>query len=183
MISICVFCGSSFNGDPLIKQLTVQLAEILVNRNITLVYGGAKIGLMGILADAVLQKGGKVIGVMPGFLMNKEVAHPNLTEMHIVGSMHERKQLMNDLCDGMITLPGGLGTLDEFFEALTWLQLGLHDKPIGLLNVNGFYDPLLKQLDVMLEQQYLKSSCRRVILTSGNITELIDLVEAGVKNR
>jgi uncharacterized protein (TIGR00730 family) len=115
MKSICVFCGANFNGDPVLKQAVVQLAEVMVNRNISLVYGGGKVGVMGLLADAVLQKGGKAIGVIPQFLMDKEVGHTGLTELHIVENMHQRKQLMSDLCDGIITLPGGLGTLEEFF--------------------------------------------------------------------
>jgi len=149
----------------------------LVNRNITLVFGGGKVGVMGILADAVLNNGGRAIGVLPQFLMKKEVVHPGLTELHIVESMHQRKQLMNDLCDGIIMLPGGFGTLEEFFEVLTWLQLGLHNKPIGVLNVNGFYDNLLKQMDVMVEQKFLKPANRKLVLTSGDPIELVSLME------
>jgi uncharacterized protein (TIGR00730 family) len=177
MRSICVFCGANFNGDPILKQTVIQLAEVMVNRNMTLVYGGGKVGLMGLLADAVLQKGGKAIGVIPQFLMDKEVGHAGLTELHIVENMHQRKQLMSDLCDGIITLPGGLGTLEEFFEVLTWLQLGLHTHPVGLLNVNGFYDFLLKQLDVMVEQQLLKPVNRNLVITSANPIELIGLMD------
>jgi len=131
MKSIGVFCGSNFNGDPVLKQVVEELAEVMVGRNITLVFGGGKVGVMGLLAEAVLQKGGKAIGVIPQFLMDKEVGHTGLTELHIVENMHRRKQLMNDLSDGIITLPGGFGTLEEFFEVLTWLQLGLHNKPVG----------------------------------------------------
>jgi len=132
---------------------------------------------MGILADAVLNNGGRAIGVLPQFLMEKEVGHPGLTELHIVESMHQRKQLMNDLCDGIIMLPGGFGTLEEFFEMLTWLQLGLHSKPIAILNINGFYDLLLQQMDVMVEQQYLKTANRKLVITSGDPIELITLME------
>ena len=149
----------------------------MVNRDITLVFGGGKVGMMGLLADAVLSRGGKAIGVIPQFLMDKEVGHTGLTELHIVDNMHQRKQLMNDLCDGIITLPGGFGTLEEFFEVLTWLQLGLHNKPIGVLNVNGFYDFLLKQMDVMVEQQFLKPANRKLVLTSGDAIELVKLLE------
>ncbi|MDN3548472.1 TIGR00730 family Rossman fold protein [Mucilaginibacter aquaedulcis] len=177
MKSICVFCGANFNGDPVLKQAVVQLAEVMVNRNISLVYGGGKVGVMGLLADAVLQKGGKAIGVIPQFLMDKEVGHTGLTELHIVENMHQRKQLMSDLCDGIITLPGGLGTLEEFFEVLTWLQLGLHAHPVGLLNVNGFYDFLLKQLDVMVEHQLLKPVNRNLVITSGDPIELVNLMD------
>jgi uncharacterized protein (TIGR00730 family) len=177
MISICVFCGANFNGDPLLKQAVEQLAEVMVNRNITLVYGGGKVGVMGILADAVLNNGGKAIGVIPQFLLDKEVGHTGLTELRVVDNMHQRKQLMNDLCDGIIMLPGGFGTLEEFFEVLTWLQLGLHNHPVGILNVNGFYDLLLQQMDVMVEQRFLKPANRKLILTSGDAVELVNLME------
>lgn len=177
MRSICVFCGANFNGDPTLKQAIGQLAEVMVSRNIQLVFGGGKVGVMGILADEVLKRDGKAIGVMPKFLLNKEVGHPGLTEMHIVDNMHQRKQLMNDLCDGIIMLPGGFGTLEEFFEVLTWLQLGLHNHPVGILNVNGFYDLLLQQMDLMVEQRFLKPANRKLVLTSGDPIELIRLME------
>jgi uncharacterized protein (TIGR00730 family) len=177
MKAICVFCGSNFNGDPVLKHATEQLAETMVSRNITLVYGGGKVGVMGLLADHLLSLGGKAIGVIPQFLLDKEVGHSGLTELHIVENMHQRKQLMNDFCDGVITLPGGFGTLEEFFEVLTWLQLGLHQHPVGLLNVNGFYDYLLKQLDVMVEQQFLKPANRKLVLTSGDAIELVNLMD------
>jgi uncharacterized protein (TIGR00730 family) len=177
MKSICVFCGANFNGDPLLKQVIEQLAEVMVSREITLVYGGGKVGVMGLIADAVLSRGGRAIGVIPQFLMDKEVGHTGLTELHIVENMHQRKQMMNDLCDGIITLPGGLGTLEEFFEVLTWLQLGLHTHPIGLLNVGGFYDSLLTQLDVMVEQKFLKPTNRELVITSGNPIELVNLMD------
>jgi uncharacterized protein (TIGR00730 family) len=177
MKSICVFCGANFNGDSLLKEAVEQLAEIMVNRNITLVCGGGKVGVMGILADAVLSMDGKAIGVIPQFLVEKEVAHTGLTELRIVENMHQRKQLMNDLCDGIIMLPGGFGTLEEFFEVLTWLQLGLHNHPVGILNVNGFYDLLLQQLDLMVEQRFLKPANRKLVITSGDAIELVNLME------
>jgi uncharacterized protein (TIGR00730 family) len=177
MRAICVFCGANFNGDPLLKQAVEQLADVLAGRNITLVFGGGKVGVMGILADAVLARGGKAVGVMPKFIMEKEVGHPGLTELHIVDSMHERKQLMNDLCDAIIMLPGGFGTLEEFFEVLTWLQLGLHNHAVGILNVNGFYDLLLQQMDLMVEQRFLKPANRGLVLTSGDAVELVNLIE------
>jgi uncharacterized protein (TIGR00730 family) len=173
MNAICVFCGANFNGDERLKTAIENLAEIMVNQQISLVFGGGKVGVMGLMADAVLQRGGKAIGVIPGFLMDKEVGHKGLTEMHVVENMHQRKQLMNELCDGIITLPGGFGTLEEFFEVLTWLQLGLHNKPIGLLNINGFYDFLLKQMDVMVEHKFLKPANRKLVLTSAEPKELI----------
>ena len=178
MKAICVFCGANFNGDPLIKQAIEQLAEVMVNRDITLVYGGGKVGVMGLLADAVLNGGGRAIGVIPQFLMDKEVGHTGLTELHIVDNMHQRKQLMNDLCDGIITLPGGIGTLEEFFEVLTWLQLGLHNHPVGMLNVNGFYDHLLLQLDLMVEQRFLKPANRELVITSADAIELVNLMDS-----
>jgi uncharacterized protein (TIGR00730 family) len=129
------------------------------------------------LADAVLSKGGKAIGIIPQFLLDKEVGHTGLTELHIVENMHQRKQMMNDLCDGIIMLPGGFGTLEEFFEVLTWLQLGLHSHPVGVLNVNGFYDHLLLQMDVMVEQRFLKQTNRNLVLTSADAIELVNLME------
>jgi uncharacterized protein (TIGR00730 family) len=138
-----------------------------------LVYGGGRVGVMGLLADEVLKNGGKVIGVIPEFLMNKEVGHVGLTELIVTENMHERKQMMADLSDGVITLPGGYGTMEEFFEVLTWLQLGLHHKPIGLLNVGGFYNPLLTQLDVMVEQKFLKPINRDLVLSNDKVVDLL----------
>jgi len=177
MKSICIFCGSSFNGDPVLRQTVEQLAEIMVSRDITLVYGGGNVGVMGLIADAMLKRDGKVIGIIPQFLMDKEVGHTGLTELRIVENMHQRKQMMSDLSDGIIMLPGGFGTLEEFFEVLTWLQLGLHSKPVGVLNVNGFYDLLLQQMDVMVDQQFLKPANRELVLTSGDAIELVSLME------
>lgn len=177
MHSICVFCGANFNGDPALKQAIELLAEVMVSKNITLIYGGGKVGVMGLLADAVMGRNGEVIGVIPQFLMDKEVGHTGITELRIVDNMHQRKQLMNDLCDGIIMLPGGFGTLEEFFEVLTWLQLGLHNHPVGILNVGGFYDLLLKQMDVMVEQRYLKPTNRDLVLASVDPIELVNLME------
>jgi uncharacterized protein (TIGR00730 family) len=177
MKSICVFCGANYNGDPVLKEAVELLAEVMVTKDITLIFGGGKVGVMGLIADAVLQRGGKAIGVIPGFLMDKEVGHTGLTEMHIVENMHQRKQMMNDLCDGIIMLPGGFGTLEEFFEVLTWLQLGLHHHPVGVLNVNGFYDNLLKQMDLMVEQRFLKPVNRQLVITSADAIELVTLME------
>jgi uncharacterized protein (TIGR00730 family) len=177
MKSICVFCGANYNGDLALKQVVENLAEVMVAHNISLIFGGGHVGVMGLLADAVLSRGGKAIGVIPQFLMDKEVGHTGLTEMHVVENMHQRKQLMNDLCDGIIMLPGGFGTLEEFFEVLTWLQLGLHNHPIGVLNVNGFYDFLLKQMDVMVEQRFLKPANRQLVITSTDAVELVNLME------
>ncbi|MES2107674.1 MAG: TIGR00730 family Rossman fold protein [Bacteroidota bacterium] len=177
MKAICVFCGANFNGDKALAEAIEQLAEVMVSRGITLVFGGGRVGVMGLLADAVLSRGGKAIGIIPQFLMDKEVGHTGLTELHIVDNMHQRKQLMNDLCDGIIMLPGGFGTLEEFFEVLTWLQLGLHSHPVGILNVNGFYDLLLQQMDLMVEQRYLKPTNRELVLSSGDPIELVNLMD------
>jgi uncharacterized protein (TIGR00730 family) len=177
MKSICIFCGANFNDDPLLTEAIEQLAQVMVSRDLTLIFGGGRVGVMGMIADAIMKKGGKAIGVIPEFLMNKEVGHTGLTELHVVQNMHQRKQMMNDLCDGIMTLPGGFGTLEEFFEVLTWLQLGLHQKPIGILNVNGFYDFLLKQIDVMVEQRFLKPVNRQLVLTSTDPIELVSLME------
>ena len=177
MKSVSIFCGANFNGDPVLKQAAEDLIEVMAAKNVSLIFGGGKVAMMGLLADAMLQRGGKAIGVIPQFLMDKEVGHTGLTEPHIVETMHQRKQLMSDLCDGIIMLPGGFGTLEEFFEVLTWLQLGLHNKPIGILNVNGFYDFLLKQMDVMVEKQFLKPANRELVITSADPVELIHLIE------
>jgi len=178
MQSICVFCGANFNGDPVLKDAVELLAETMASQNIALVYGGGRVGVMGILADAVLKRDGKVIGVMPQFLIDKEVAHGGLTELRIVENMHQRKQVMNDLSNGVIMLPGGFGTLEEFFEVLTWLQLGLHNNPVGILNVNGFYDLLLQQMDLMVEQLFLKPANRALVLSSADPIELISMMNS-----
>ena len=177
MKAISVFCGANFDGDPIISKAVNDLAEVFVKKNITLVFGGGKVGLMGLIADAVLQRGGKAIGVIPQFLMDKEVGHTGLTELIITDSMHQRKQQMADISDGVITLPGGFGTMEEFFEVLTWLQLGLHGNPIGLLNVGGFYDPLLLQIDLMMERKFLKPINRELILSHSEPNELIKMME------
>jgi uncharacterized protein (TIGR00730 family) len=177
MKSVCVFCGSNFNGDPRLSNAVEDLSAILVEKDITLVYGGGRVGVMGLIADKMLAKGGKVIGIIPEFLMNKEVGHHGLTELIITENMHQRKQKMADLSEGVITLPGGYGTMEEFFEVLTWLQLGLHHKPIGLLNVGGFYDFLLKQLDVMVDQKFLKPINRDLVLSDVEVTSLITKME------
>lgn len=173
MKSICVYCGSNFNGDPILRNAIEALATVLVAEKITLVYGGGSVGVMGVIADDVLEKKGEVIGVIPQFLMDKEVGHKGLTEMVITENMHQRKQKMADLSDGFIILPGGFGTLEEFFEVLTWLQLGLHAKPIGVLNVNGFYDPLFMQLDVMVKDRFLKQTNRDLVFNETDAAVLV----------
>ena len=177
MKSICVFCGSNFNGDPALLQAVEELSDLMVKKDIALVYGGGRVGVMGLIANQIMQKGGKAIGVIPEFLMNKEVGHEGLSELIITENMHQRKQKMADLSDGVITLPGGYGTMEEFFEVLTLLQLGLHQKPIGLLNVGGFYDPLLQQLDVMVAQKFLKPINRELVLSDDKAGTLIAKME------
>lgn len=178
MQSICVFCGANFNGDPGLLLAVNQLAEVFVAKDITLVFGGGRVGVMGLMADAVLQRGGKAIGVIPQFLMDKEVGHTGLTELIITENMHQRKQKMADLSEGVITLPGGFGTLEEFFEVLTWLQLGLHSNPIGLLNTGGFYDPLLLQMDLMVERRFLKPDNRKLVLSHSEPEQLVGMMSS-----
>lgn len=173
MNRITVFCGSSFGTDNEFELQARELGKKLALENIELVYGGANVGLMGAVANGTLESLGKVIGVLPNFLKSKEIAHNELTELILVDSMHERKTKMNDLCDGVIALPGGFGTLEELFEMLTWGQLGLHKKPIGILNINGFYDNLIAFLDDMVTKGLLKEVNRKMVLVSDNIHELI----------
>jgi len=174
MKSITVFCGSSFGSEEIYKEQAVLLGQTLAKQNIQLVYGGANVGLMGAVADGVLLEGGKAIGVLPHFLQSKEIAHQELTELILVETMHERKTKMNDLCDGVIVLPGGYGTLEEFFEMITWAQLGLHKKPIAILNINGFYDDLIKLVQNMVDKGFLKQINQEMLLVSDSIDELLE---------
>ena len=173
MKSIAVFCGSSSGNKPIYTEKARELGEELARSGITLVYGGANVGLMGAVSDGALGEGGKVVGVLPEFLQVKEIAHPNLSELLLVDSMHQRKQLMNERCEGVIALPGGFGTLEELFEMLTWGQLGLHQKPIGILNVRGYYDALVILLDHMVMQGLLRPSNRSMLLVSDSISDLL----------
>lgn len=174
MKRITVFCGSSNGSDEIYKSQATQLGKTLAKQNIELVYGGANVGLMGAVADGVLNEGGKVIGVLPHFLKSKEIAHEGLTELILVESMHERKTKMNDLCNGVIALPGGFGTLEEFFEMLTWAQLGLHKKPIAILNVDGFYDSLITFIQTMVDKGFLKEINQQMVLVSDNSEDLLE---------
>lgn len=174
MKSIGVYCGANFNGDPVLLAAIENLAETLTNYEIRLVYGGGSVGVMGVIADEVLSRNGLVTGVIPQFLMDKEVGHTGLSEMIITENMHQRKQQMADLADGFIILPGGFGTLEEFFEVLTWLQLGLHTKPIGVLNIGGFYDHLFAQMDVMVQRQFLKQSNRDLVFNEADPRILVE---------
>jgi uncharacterized protein (TIGR00730 family) len=172
MKRICVFCGSSAGSRPEYRAATEELGAELARRNIGLVYGGGNVGLMGVLADAVLKAGGEAGGVIPEHLMGREVGHNGLTKLHVVRSMHERKALMADLSDAFIALPGGFGTLEEFCAVVTWTQLGLHAKPCGVLNVLGFYSPLLAMLDHAVEERFLKPENRALVLARDSVVEL-----------
>jgi len=178
MKRITVFCGSSFGTEKEYEQQAYLLGKTLAERSIGLVYGGANVGLMGAVANGAIESSGDVIGVLPYFLQNKEIAHEGLTELILVETMHERKTKMNDLTDGVITLPGGFGTLEEFFEMLTWAQLGLHKKPIGILNVNGFYDELLALIETMVKKGFLKVVNQNMLLTSNDIEDLLNKMES-----
>ncbi|WP_118972108.1 LOG family protein [Taibaiella koreensis] len=177
MKSITVFCASSPGFDAIYHSTAFALGQLLAEKGIGVVYGGAKVGLMGAVANGALHANGKVTGVLPHFLRTKEISHEELTELVMVESMHERKTKMNELCDGVIALPGGFGTLEELFEMLTWGQLGLHRKPIGLLNVNGFYDSLISLLEHMTESGLLKEVNRRMLLVSDNAEDLLQQME------
>ncbi|MDP5201707.1 TIGR00730 family Rossman fold protein [Flavobacterium sp. DG2-3] len=174
MKRITVFCASSFGTEKIYEEQATALGKTLAEQNIELIYGGANVGLMGAVADGALNAGGKVIGVLPNFLRSKEIAHLGLTELILVESMHERKTKMNDLCDGVIALPGGFGTLEELFEMLTWAQLGLHKKPIAVLNINGFYDSLIELLQTMTEKGLLKEVNQKMLLVSDTIEDLLE---------
>jgi len=177
MQSICVFCGSSLGGRSIYQTAAIALGKVLAQRNLQLVYGGGNVGLMGVIADAVLENGGAVIGVIPEFLAAKELAHPNLTQLHVVHSMHERKALMAELSDGFIALPGGFGTFEEFCEILTWAQLGLHHKPQGLLNIDGYYNPLLQLFDQAVTEKFLRGDLRSLVLQASDPDELLNQFE------
>ncbi len=174
MTRLCVFCGSSSGDAPAYTAAARALGTALARRGIGLVYGGASVGLMGAVADAALEAGGDVIGVMPEALAKKELAHAGLTELRIVASMHERKALMAELSDGFIALPGGLGTLEELFEVWTWAQLGYHAKPCALLNVAGFYDPLIAFLDGVVAHRFLKPAHRAMLVVTDDSDDLLD---------
>lgn len=173
MKSIAVYCGSSAGTNPLYISQAKALGAALVARGLMLVYGGGRVGLMGTIADAVLDLGGQVIGVIPDFLDARELAHKGCTELHVVRSMHERKLMMADRADGFIAMPGGYGTLEELFEVLTWGQLGLHQKPVALLNVDGYYDHLLLALDRIRDDELLRPENRSMLLQSADPQDLL----------
>ena len=174
MKAICVYCGSSPGRTEVYKQAAGKVAEELLKRDLTLVYGGASVGVMGVLADSMLALGGKVIGVMPESLLRKEIGHRGLSELLVVSSMHERKTKMADLADGFIAMPGGAGTLEEIFEVWTWAQLGYHNKPCGLLNVAGYFDDLIRFMDHTVKEQFLRVAHRSMFIAEENASILLD---------
>jgi uncharacterized protein (TIGR00730 family) len=171
--SLCVFCGSSFGYRPAYRAAAAMVGRTLAERGIRLVYGGGKIGLMGAVADAALAAGGDVVGIIPQHLMEKEVGHGGLPDLRIVDTMHERKALMADLSDGFLALPGGYGTFEELFEIVTWSQLGLHPKPCGLLNTDGFYDPLLNLLDHATAEGFIRQEHRELVMVDASFDRLL----------
>ena len=173
MKRVSVFCGSGLGTEEVFQRQARLLGETLAEQKIGIVYGGASIGLMGAVADGALSKGGEVIGVLPVFLQAKEIAHKNLSQLILVETMHERKTAMNELSDGVIALPGGFGTMEEFFEMLTWAQLGLHKKPIALLNVDGFFDSLKTLIELMVDKGFLKKLNYDMLLMSDDINDLL----------
>lgn len=175
-MNICVFAGSSAGIRPTYADAARELGHLLASRGIGVVYGGAKVGLMGTVADAALQGGGRVVGIIPQSLVEKEVAHEGLTELHVVTSMHERKAMMSSLADAFIALPGGLGTWEELFEVATWGQLGLHRKPCGLLNVHGYFDPLLTFVEHAVAERFVRREHASILAVAGTPAELLDVL-------
>jgi uncharacterized protein (TIGR00730 family) len=175
---LCVFCGSAVGVRPAYATAAREMADELCRRRLGIVYGGGGIGLMGVLADAMLAQGGEVIGVIPRPLATKELAHTGLTQMHVVESMHERKALMASLADGFIAMPGGMGTFEETFEVLTWSQLGIHRKPVGLLNVDGYYDGLLGLIAHAVEEGFIPREYRALSFSAETAGDLLDVIES-----
>ncbi len=178
-LRLCVFCGSKVGDNEIYAAGARRMGQAMAQRGLGLVYGGGHIGLMGILADAVLAAGGEAIGVIPQSMMDEELAHTKLTKLHVVATMHQRKALMADLADGFVALPGGFGTADELFEILSWAQLRYHAKPVGLLNIEGFFDALLAWLDRAVQDGFLKPKHRRLLIDAKAPEELLDRLRAG----
>lgn len=178
MKNICVFCGSSEGNNPAYKEAAIALGELLAAKDKCLVYGGGNVGLMGILADTVIKNGGEVIGVIPDFLMKREVGHLGLTELVVVKSMHERKQKMAELADGFIAMPGGFGTLEELAEIVTWIQLKLIDKPIALLNIAHYYNSLISQVETMLQNDFTSREHRAILNSAKNPEGVLEILES-----
>ncbi len=176
--SLCVYCGSSPGSEPIYAAAATAFGTLLAEREIDLVYGGGHVGLMGVLADAVLAGGGSVHGVITRTLADHEVAHRGLTSLDVVETMHERKAAMSDRADAFVMLPGGFGTFDEFFEAVTWTQLGIHEKPCGILNVAGYFDPLREMLDAATDQRFIRPQHRCLVMMESEPTALLDGLDA-----
>lgn len=177
--SICVFCGSALGARAEYQSVAQNFGRLLAQRNIILVYGGGRIGLMGAMADAALEAGGKVIGVIPKILYRKEVAHEGLAELRVCGTMAERKAIMGELADAFVALPGGIGTMDELFEVWTWMQLGLQDKPAGLLNVSGYYDAFIRFIEHAVAEGFLKPAHREALIVEMDAERLLDRLSVG----
>lgn len=177
MKSICVYCGSNFGDSPLYRSAAEELGRALVARGQTLVYGGGNVGLMGVVADTVMQGGGEVVGVIPRSLLEREVGHRGVTRLEVVETMHERKSRMAELCDAFVALPGGWGTLEELAEAATWTQLGIHRKPVGLLNILNFYDPLLAYLDNAVAAGFIRAPHRGLVVSAETVEGVLKAVE------
>ena len=176
MQRVCVFCGSSTGNKPEYAVGARELGLVLAKQNIDLVYGGGHVGLMGVVADAAMSAGAKAVGIIPRCLSDKEVAHQGLTELRVVGTMHERKAQMSELADGFIAMPGGFGTLEELFEVVTWAQLGIHKKPFGLFNIGGYFDKLIEFMDFQVSEGFVKQSHRDMIIVSDEAEQLVELL-------
>lgn len=172
--NVCVYCGSSARADEIFKQASAELGRILAENGVRIVFGGGRVGLMGIVSDAALNNGGEVVGIIPNHIAEKEVAHNGLTELYVVETMHERKQMMVDRADAFVIMPGGLGTMDEFFEIFTWWQLGLHDKPIIIINVAGFWTPLLALIDNIIEHKFARPEDRQHLKFIDSVDGVMD---------
>jgi uncharacterized protein (TIGR00730 family) len=178
MKSICVFCGAKFGNDPKYKIGAEEAGRAIAQAGLTLVYGGGRVGLMGAVADAALAAGGRVVGIIPEFLATKEIEHKSLTEVHIVPSMHARKTMMEEVSDGFVALPGGAGTLEEIFEQWTWGQLGIHTKPVGFLNTDGFYDPLIDMIRRMKSAAFIQDELVDMVIVDREIHALLARFQA-----
>lgn len=174
--SICVFCGSSTGFSPVYEETAKELGREIAARDWTLVYGGGNVGLMGVVADAVMEAGGKVIGVIPEALLARELGHRGITDLRVVDTMHERKAMMAELADAFIALPGGIGTFEEFFEVLTWAQLGIHHKPCGLINTKGYYQPVLDLLGNAVNEGFMRKEHQELVLPAGTVKELLEKI-------
>lgn len=176
MKHLAVYCGSSYGASPAYQEAAVELGKEMVRRGLTLVYGGSSVGIMGVLADTVIAEGGQTIGVIPQVLVDREISHQGLTELHVVGTMHDRKFKMAELADAFLALPGGPGTMEEFFEAFTWAQIGIHSKPIGMLNVNRYYDPMISLFEHMVREQFMQPQYQSMAIIEPNVSVLLDMM-------